>query len=367
MTAAPDRRTRRDRVLSVLDVAYETDSTDDVWLRKVLVKAAPLLDDGTGVQGFFCNLHGGGEAVTTPALVGGEPEWHECWRAHWWDEIMTKVPRETMEAMVRFGTVSYAGQMFAALANRIETFAELLTRLEERGYRHALAREHRMRAESKLFYPDSLNVAGVDVTGIGVALVANRRAPVERPLRGHERAQLSRLAGHLGAAVRMRRRLAGGRALTEGAEGIARADGKVLHAEGAATTRAGLAALREAARSVARARSHVEDPLSHWQALHAGRWTVVERFESDGRRILVARENRASHATTAQELTQRERDVLAELAMGLSNKEIGYRLGIAPSTVSGHVQSIARKLGERDSRELIRLARALAERGELDG
>lgn len=365
MTDAPDRTARRNRLLGVLDVAYETHTTEEAWLAKVVGAAAPLLDDGTGVHGFFVDIEAG--TLASPLLVGGDPEWRACWREHWWDEMMTKVPRETLDAMVRFGTVSYAGQLFAALAARIESFAELLGRLEEKGYQHALAREHRMRAASKLFYPDSLNVAGVDATGTGVVLVANRRAVVERPLRGHERALLSRLAGHLGAALRMRRRLASGHGLTEGAEGIASADGSVLHAEGAATTPAGLDALRQVARSVARARSPVEDPLVHWHALHAGRWTVVERFESDGRRILVARENRPSHTMATEVLTPRERDVLAQLALGLSNKEIGYRLGIAPTTVAAHIQGVTRKLAARDARDLIRRARALAERGALDG
>lgn len=45
-----------------------------------------------------------------------------------------------------------------------------------------------------------------------------------------------------------------------------------------------------------------------------------------------------------QPLTPRERDVIALLAEGLSNKEIGGRLGISPDTVKFHVGRVIDKL-----------------------
>ena len=45
-----------------------------------------------------------------------------------------------------------------------------------------------------------------------------------------------------------------------------------------------------------------------------------------------------------QPLTPRERDVIALLAEGLSNKEIGGRLGIAPDTAKFHVGRVIDKL-----------------------
>ena len=47
-------------------------------------------------------------------------------------------------------------------------------------------------------------------------------------------------------------------------------------------------------------------------------------------------------------LTRREGEVIQQLALGLSNKEIGLALGISYETVKEHVQHILRKLGVTD-------------------
>ena len=47
------------------------------------------------------------------------------------------------------------------------------------------------------------------------------------------------------------------------------------------------------------------------------------------------------------ELTEREREVLALIAEGLSNKAIGERLYLSPKTVEAHISQIFMKLGLR--------------------
>jgi DNA-binding NarL/FixJ family response regulator len=49
-----------------------------------------------------------------------------------------------------------------------------------------------------------------------------------------------------------------------------------------------------------------------------------------------------------EELTERERDVLMLLANGLSNKQIGRRLGIAEKTVKAHLSNVFRTIGVAD-------------------
>ena len=52
----------------------------------------------------------------------------------------------------------------------------------------------------------------------------------------------------------------------------------------------------------------------------------------------------AAPVTDVSSLTPRERETLAWLAKGVSNKEIARALDLAESTVKVHVQSILRKL-----------------------
>ena len=53
----------------------------------------------------------------------------------------------------------------------------------------------------------------------------------------------------------------------------------------------------------------------------------------------------AAGPDAVETLSPREREILAQLARGASNKEIARKLGIAETTVKIHVQHILRKLG----------------------
>jgi DNA-binding NarL/FixJ family response regulator len=52
-------------------------------------------------------------------------------------------------------------------------------------------------------------------------------------------------------------------------------------------------------------------------------------------------------------LTERERDVLAEVAAGLSNNEIATALHLSPATVRTYVSRLLTKLGARDRAQLV--------------
>lgn len=68
-------------------------------------------------------------------------------------------------------------------------------------------------------------------------------------------------------------------------------------------------------------------------------------------------------AADAEQLTARERQVLALIAGGLSNRQIGERLFISVKTVSVHVSAVLRKLGVSTRTEAA-LAHRTAEEGE---
>jgi DNA-binding NarL/FixJ family response regulator len=71
----------------------------------------------------------------------------------------------------------------------------------------------------------------------------------------------------------------------------------------------------------------------------------------------VTRPGHERHAPTElDELTHREREVLALIADGLNNREIAERLTISPATAKSHVSRILLKLDARDRAQLVVIA-----------
>ena len=69
-----------------------------------------------------------------------------------------------------------------------------------------------------------------------------------------------------------------------------------------------------------------------------------------------ARSKEPSAAAPLAELTEREREVVALVGLGLSNDEIARRLVVSPLTAKTHVSRSMVKLGARDRAQLVVLA-----------
>jgi DNA-binding CsgD family transcriptional regulator len=208
-------------------------------------------------------------------------------------------------------------------------------------------------------YPDHLGINGLEPDGFGVFMGLWWRDPTDLP--GGELELLRRMAHHLGAARRCRRRLRGSQLdrpkldATEGAEAILDAKKRIVHATGPAREKDAQGELVETAIArdrVRTSRGDAVESLRGWRPLTRARWTLVDSFETNGARYVVARENQAV-VRGLDTLTDRERQVVAYLALGQSTKETAYALGISDVTVRVLLARAATKLGVRSRRELL--------------
>jgi NarL family two-component system response regulator LiaR len=73
--------------------------------------------------------------------------------------------------------------------------------------------------------------------------------------------------------------------------------------------------------------------------------------------LMDALEKTKTHpAALGDDLTEREREILTQMIDGLTNREIGQRLGLSPSMVKNHVGNILSKLGVNSRTRAIVLA-----------
>ena len=95
-----------------------------------------------------------------------------------------------------------------------------------------------------------------------------------------------------------------------------------------------------------------------WTALVEGRWSLVERVDSDGQRHYLAYEN-SPRALAYRALTPVEATVLDQSVQGLQGKYIAYSTGMSDTNVSASLSTAADKLGFRNRYELLRVAATL--------
>lgn len=69
-----------------------------------------------------------------------------------------------------------------------------------------------------------------------------------------------------------------------------------------------------------------------------------------------ARPDASAGAAQLKDLTEREKEVLAEVGRGLNNAEIGEELTMSPLTAKTHVSRVMQKLTARDRSQLVVLA-----------
>jgi DNA-binding NarL/FixJ family response regulator len=172
-------------------------------------------------------------------------------------------------------------------------------------------------------------------------------SPTREPLRlsAQPSATLIKLGQHISTGLRLQRVITSVRLEDPAVEAIFDSDGRTQHAGGMARGDDALERLRDSV--AARSRSTgftLDDDCGAWQAVCAGRWSLVDRFDSDGRRFVVAYRNPPG-VLDPRRLTPREESVAALAALGQSNKEIAVTLEITASTVATLLAAALAKLG----------------------
>lgn len=205
---------------------------------------------------------------------------------------------------------------------------------------------------------DSFGVNSMDPTGRGSMLVGllPRTSRVDVDTVG----VWTRVAAHLAAGRRLRRALGGplprDPSTHEQVEAVLDGRGKLHHATGDEAKRA-RARLASAAVEIERARgkrrARGAEAIVGWRAMVGARWSLVDHFERDGKRYLVAVRNEAP-IDALRQLSLRERQVVGFALLGHANKVIAYELGVSPSTVGVLLGRANRKLGLASRSQLLK-------------
>lgn len=312
--------------VDVLESAYNLDRSDGDWLGAIAGAVTTMLG-GVGGVGWFANA----------------PDFHP-------------------HSLASFGAAESTVQVAQSIASRAPQLMGLVLKHRNGGlgtcsedlaaFGFNILNET---APQQFAHPHGLKdficVRAVCPSGLG--LVVGTALREVRSVDEKTRARWSRVCSHLASALRLRTHLA-----TRPLEAVLRPDGRIEHAIKQATSHSARQALRSAVRSIealrTRARRNDPDVLAGWHGLIAGRWTLLDSFEENGRRYLVARPNEPD-VPSPHALSVREGQIAAYAALGHSQKEIAYDMGLAPSTVQGHLKRALTKLGLRSSVELTRI------------
>jgi DNA-binding CsgD family transcriptional regulator len=163
------------------------------------------------------------------------------------------------------------------------------------------------------------------------------------------------VASHLAAIRRLHVTLSGSDPLEKAEMVFDPKQSKILDLRGSAQTPTTRERLRRAALNLDQlklAKVSDDERLSRWQALVAGQWSLVDVFDSDGRRFVIALANSPEGQRFAG-LSRKQAQIVWYLLQGHSQTFIGYELGLSQSTIAYHLQRARQVFRASDDSELI--------------
>src|SRR3984957_2518005 len=316
--------------IAVVEAGYSLDSDDSAWLAKLLERIAHEHWWNQSSAAFTFDLSATG-MVVRDVTVHGPTEIQ--------DHLRGSLAVASAEALNRaYGSSSVA----------VGTVSEIIFYIGDN--------EAMFKRVNSGFTADVLRVAAHSGTGRGLGLTL-LLDEVRRSTQT-ERRRWARCAAHIGAGLRLRAMASQLQTLDGNPiEAIFDGGGKLHEARNAATSKTARELLRNAVRQVESARSskgrrNPDEALEAWEALIRGRWSLVDRFDSDQRRFVVAVRN-DPRFLDPRGLSMRERQVAGYAGLGRSAKEISYLLGAPAASVENSLRRTQAKLGLRSRVELV--------------
>ena len=347
-------------VIDVVERAYDVQPPEADWLTGLLEVATPIFDHGLGTTIRVVERPAEGGTITQGALYATSnlpPDWNETALA-----LFAFLPPELVELRTRPGTAHTYSELWGI-------YSELRDRLGLSGDFDDWAYRPNAEAIQKVanICKDTLVVTATDPQGRGFYIASH--LPVPTKLTEPERERWRMLGAHLASGFRLRQGLTQRGVVTSSklpghAEAILDPKSfRVTDASGRAKSAGAMEMLRDAAVKVDRARGRLrksdpEESLTTWWALLQGRWSLVDWFDTDGRRYVLAHPN-PPNIGDPRGLTEREAQVVTYAALGESQKMLSYRIGMSNSTVSRALDSAMHKLGVKTQAQLVEKMRGL--------
>ena len=309
-------------LLDCLSAGYRLDLDDAAYVKNLTAEAARLMDRGLGVLVYTYDA----SDVSNPTIdhLGTSDAFDPSWLPRY-HAAFTELG-ESDDPTKPTGFAAW-GTMTCGQASQVRGMQRYLPAFAHIGGAQ-----------------DTFAVNALDASGCGLWLGAPMRDTTK--VDAETKLLFSRLAAHLTAAVRMRRTHA---RAPDAPAAVISVEGKLLHAHDHATY-ASKEQLARAARAFEHARTRaarqdVERTTRGWRPLVESTWTLLDEFDRDGRRFIVAVDNRPPTSAPRGALSEREHQVLTHAVLGHTNKEIAYELGLSDATVRVLVHRAARKLG----------------------
>lgn len=313
--------------INVIEAGYDLSSTRQRWLGNLLDKAAPLMDHGVGVNAQIFRV-----SATCFSLIDVE-----VWGAATPQALrafLESTPPHVIDAVYRRGAP-------------VGSLSEWLFPNDSYAEQHFIQ-------NVPANFQDSFGLVAHTGDGWGLVLAV----PLLQPQRmgKTERNRWSKIAAHLAAGLRLRQRLDGLDLNAGNVEAIMTPNGCLEHAQDTAKSLTVRERLRTAVQQKDRARTStqrqdVDAALALWEGLVAGRWSLIDHFDSDQRRYVVAIKNDPG-TPDPRGLSLRERQIAEFFGLGRQPKEIAYILGLSASTVANTLTRTQNKLGMTSKAEL---------------